>query len=133
MSENVKLDLLRGTIDETNSLITLRANPLVWSSIFADVNSYYEKYIDKTSVAYLEDCVRYAAADFPEPSDINVNMMPFKIFERSTLPSYLAPYWPMIDSCLVSSSYGGGDRVAYLTVQESLVQKGANDYAPSQK
>jgi hypothetical protein len=122
MSENVKLDLLRGTIDSANALISLRANPLVWSSIFDDVNSYYEKYIDKTSVAYLEDCVRWNPVVFPEPIDINVNMMPFKINDRSTLPSYLAPYWPMIISCPTNLSYD--DRVGYLTVHESLVQKG---------
>lgn len=50
----------------------------------------------------IEDCGRNRLADFPEPTDVNVNMMPFKMLDKDILPSYLAPYWHMIRSCPVS-------------------------------
>ena len=41
---------------------------------------------------------------FPKPSNVNINMMPFIVaedFKSSKLPKYVKPYWPMIRSCII--------------------------------
>merc|ERR1712226_1504179 len=39
------------------------------------------------------------AAKFPEPQGIKINMMPFKMGDKSSLPPELWHYWPMIEEC----------------------------------
>eukprot|EP00439_Symbiodinium_sp_Y106_P001620 s172_g1.t1 len=36
---------------------------------------------------------------FPPPTDINVNMLPFKLGKKESLPAYLQGYWPLISAC----------------------------------
>ena len=83
---------------------------------------------------------------FPDPSDININMMPFVVntkFEACKLPHYLKPYWSLIKACiqphfdrpyfhmwnrnLVPSDIG---KVYYLTIQESWVEAGESQRRP---
>ena len=83
---------------------------------------------------------------FPEPSNININMMPFiagATFEDCKLPTYLQPYWPLIQACLrpeigrgqwacwpkrtVKSDLG---KVYYLTIEESFVEAGNSQRRP---
>ena len=76
----------------------------------------------------------YEGICFPEPKDININMMPFvmeKTFEKSKLPEYLRPYWNnLIDKVysskkvcneLVDSEDIG--KIGYLTIHESYVDE----------
>lgn len=59
--------------------------------------------------------------EFPEPTGININMMPFVMGDRSSLPQELWPYFDMILSkCPVDESEMG--QVMYLSVQESFVK-----------
>jgi len=82
---------------------------------------------------------------FPTPSNININMMPFileKSFEGYQLPVYLEPYWNMIKACIrpefakESHPMWHGrhapevGKVCYLTIQESLVDKGTSQRRP---
>merc|ERR1719334_2657629 len=85
---------------------------------------------------------------FPPPTDININMMPFIVgytFEKSLLPEFVRPYWPMIEACLypemerswnhmwASRTTGGKSeigRVNYLTIQESWVEPGTSQRRP---
>lgn len=62
------------------------------------------------------------SVEFPEPSGININMMPFVMGDRKTLPRELQPYYDMIISmCPIAEEEKG--EVMYLTVQESVVKK----------
>lgn len=59
--------------------------------------------------------------EFPEPNDINVNMMPFVMGDRKTLPKELRPYYDtIISKCPVAEDEKGD--IMYLTIQESFVQ-----------
>ena len=75
--------------------------------------------------------------EFPPPRDIDVNMMPFLLdgggFEKSRLPEYLRPYWPIVERCLprdqrTTGSPGAG--ICFLTVQESFVEGGRTQRRP---
>lgn len=60
--------------------------------------------------------------DFPEPKDININMMPFVMGNRNTLPTELRPYYDkIISKCPVAETEKGD--VMYLTVQESFIEE----------
>jgi len=59
---------------------------------------------------------------FPEPRDININMMPFIIGKKESIPAEYWQYWDMIESCKIPNSENG--KVGYLTIQESLVPAG---------
>eukprot|EP00929_Paragymnodinium_shiwhaense_P103580 TRINITY_DN6719_c0_g1_i2.p1 TRINITY_DN6719_c0_g1~~TRINITY_DN6719_c0_g1_i2.p1 ORF type:complete len:361 (+),score=58.96 TRINITY_DN6719_c0_g1_i2:87-1169(+) len=60
--------------------------------------------------------------EFPEPSGLNVNMMPFEMGKKESLPANLHQYWPLIESCRLPESELG--KIGFLTVQESMVSKG---------
>lgn len=136
--------LLKGTIDEECQLSMLRANNLVLNKISDIIDDEYDKHIDRTSVAsninlntYIPDpdC-KYGKwkFKFPKFSGINVNMMPFRIFNcKETLPEYLHSYLPIIKSCPIfpykfdSDGRNIGcdsDQICYLTIHESSVKKG---------
>jgi hypothetical protein len=127
MSDTVKLDILRGSVDPSNPLALLRANPLVWSTVFDDVASHYKEHVDSVGKACLTDnCARWDF-DFPAPTDVNVNMMPFDLMADDSLPQYLRQYWPVIRACPVPFR---ASQIAYLTVHESLVEKGSHQLRP---
>jgi len=60
--------------------------------------------------------------EFPEPTDRNVNMMPFIFGDRSSLPAELQCYHELIETCPYMEEEAG--RVGYLTVHEGFVQAG---------
>mmetsp|Transcript_2231 Transcript_2231/g.6725 ORF Transcript_2231/g.6725 Transcript_2231/m.6725 type:complete len:372 (-) Transcript_2231:103-1218(-) len=70
--------------------------------------------------------------EFPSPRGLNVNMMPFVMGSKRSLPEELHGYWPIIECCvstLYQSKEGLGaqpplKRIGYLTVHESEVQEG---------
>ena len=60
---------------------------------------------------------------FPEPQNINVNMMPFVIGDRHSLPPQLHPYYDnLVRRCPYDESDAG--KVGYISVQESVVEAG---------
>lgn len=65
---------------------------------------------------------RISRVEFPEFRGVMVNMMPFILGDESTLPPELRGYVPLIAQC---DRLERG-RVAYLTVNESLVTAGAS-------
>ena len=74
---------------------------------------------------------------FPEPTDININMMPFIMaqeFEDTKLPDYLEPYFEMIEHALYNEYDLRGmeelGKVGYLTIHESLVEEGQSQRRP---
>jgi len=61
--------------------------------------------------------------EFPEAKDLNVNMIPFVLGKKETLPESLWPYYDMIVmKCPLQGSELG--KVLYLTVHEGWVEAG---------
>jgi hypothetical protein len=144
MATQIKLDVLRGTLEEDNQLSALRANGLVWESVFNSVNEFYEDHIDRKSKAHHETTDYWFQKDknksyiynerliFPEPQDLNINMMPIKYLDlEKSLPENLHCYIPMIKECRRNDggfyrlSYEDQlEKVVYLSIHESLVPPG---------
>jgi hypothetical protein len=68
---------------------------------------------------------------FPEPTGIDVNMMPIKLFDlKRSLPENLHGYLPLIMECKVRMGKKRYDQIVYLTVQESHVPAGESQRRP---
>ena len=71
-----------------------------------------------------------SAAEFPHPSGININMMPFissEQFEDCRLPEYLNPYEDLIMYCVgheKERNPSSSGKVFYLSIEESEVEEG---------
>lgn len=89
------------------------------TSRLLDQHSTYDNSYEKGKVAFAK--IRDVSDLFPDPAGIQVNMMPFVLGERSSLPDYLQPYYPLIDACPFYKEEFGN--VAYLTVHESFEVK----------
>lgn len=59
---------------------------------------------------------------FPQPTGKMINMMPFIIGMKDSLPKEYHSYWPMIKSCPIDQREFG--RIGFLSVRESLVKIG---------
>jgi hypothetical protein len=59
---------------------------------------------------------------FPDPQDININMLPFIMGEKDSLPEEYRHYWPIVEECCIPAEEHG--KVGYLTIHESHVAKG---------
>jgi hypothetical protein len=66
--------------------------------------------------------------EFPEPKDLNVNMMPFVFGDKSSLPPELHEYFDLIEKCPYMQEDVG--KVGYLTVHESFVEAGTSQRRP---
>mmetsp|Transcript_6900 Transcript_6900/g.13385 ORF Transcript_6900/g.13385 Transcript_6900/m.13385 type:complete len:470 (-) Transcript_6900:248-1657(-) len=80
-------------------------------------------------------------SEWPKPSGIKVNMMPFRIGDPSSLPLELRKYWPVLQSMNASLTSSPRPRrelsanppppaVAYLTVDEGEVPAGESQRRP---
>lgn len=66
---------------------------------------------------------------FPKPQGQNVNMMPFVLGQKESLPDSLKPYHErIIERCPYDSDDEG--KVAYLTVMEGYVEEGTTQRRP---
>jgi len=65
---------------------------------------------------------------FPEPTGINVNMMPFIMGDKDSIPEKYMGYWPLICACKIPKAEEG--KVGYLTVHESIVAAGQTQRRP---
>ena len=165
--------VLDGLYDEDCPLSRLRGCYHILKAIWAEVRQYWEAAIKlpdedrefdnpcwgdhvmqsvrspasrtyAAPVSCIEDYCTYP--DFPEPSGININMMPFLVgetFEECKLPEYVRPYWDLIQLCLDPHSerqthhlwnktkYPSDlGRVYYLTIQETEVPPGQAQRRP---
>lgn len=69
--------------------------------------------------------------EFPLPSDININMMPYIIGDSSSIPEIYHHYLPIIRKCEEASpGMYGSRRVGYLTIHESFVPAGSTQRRP---
>lgn len=97
--------------------------------------SHYQREVDhKTDTPSLCrngycDAVQPAApARFPEPQGIEINMMPFVIGDRESVPAEYQQYWPLIQACSVPADQIGN--IGYLTIHESAVPAGQSQRRP---
>ena len=77
---------------------------------------------------------------FPQPTNININMMPFlasRNFEETQLPDYIKPYAKMIRSVILCAcGYNNVNRskvegkIFFLTIQESWVEDNTSQRRP---
>ena len=114
--------VLLGTIDDENPLALLRANPLVWTKVFGEVERLYSSHILNTKAYHIMSPYhfRFSKSVFPESTGININMMP--IVWRH-IPDFLRGYEFLIRKCM-QMAIPNWDKVMYLTIQESLVEPG---------
>ena len=121
------LSLFRGHPHLIETIWTLATNESRWKRCikFPTFNDFY--FTEVHGGAFSD----YIKVEFPPPTDIDINMMPFimgETFDDSKLPMYLKKYWPMIELCLSTdinrkkiSEIG---KIGYLTIEERLVEAG---------
>lgn len=124
--------VLAGIHTRQSSLHILRAQPIVLRLIWAYLQDLWRPHIRRKELpeelpdGWLEyDSCRIYDADFafPPPRDLNLNMMPFVLGHKGSLPAYCHAYWDLIRCCR-HIALAPEDQVCYLTVHESLVQEG---------
>lgn len=139
--------ILLGTCDEGSPLHVLRGQTDMLREVYKYVaEDRYRQHVnveDKGCVIIADATQHHATScgsrrymrrdhlapvEFPAASGRNVNMMPFIVGMRESLPSNLRDYWPLILSCnLLNDDIGS---VAYLTVHEGDVPAGASQRRP---
>ena len=148
---------LAGLYDKESHLSKLRGCENIIKAIWTEVRDYYQSAVTDCTFtlntyrnSYFIDLQKISlppiqpwedlnfflqhklecTPEFPPPSGININMMPFissEQFENCRLPKFLAPYWGLITHCVRhekernSSSIG---KVFYLSIEESKVELG---------
>ena len=65
---------------------------------------------------------------FPIPNNININMMPFIIGDKLSIPEEYRDYHSLIEKCPINPNEIG--KVGYLSVTESFVKKGRTQRRP---
>lgn len=65
---------------------------------------------------------------FPEPSLLSVNMMPFVMGDCQSLPSELRQYVPLLEACDLEPEQIG--KVGYLSIQESTIVSRSSQRRP---
>ena len=150
--EEKKLDptvrvILQGLYDPDSPWHMLSGMHYILKAIWHDVLTCYKSSIlappkdsnDNLSFVKIKWGYAYSRYDspagwlvhFPDPSDININMMPFVMvntFEETKLPDYLRQYFEqVVNQCILRDEQG---KIGYLTIQESFVEKGLSQRRP---
>jgi hypothetical protein len=66
--------------------------------------------------------------EFPAPSDLNVNMMPFVMGDHGSIPELARAYCPLIDACDLERSQIG--KIGFLSITETFVATGKSQRRP---
>jgi len=129
--------LALGTADENSPLCSLVGQTDTLQHISHFVRQKWTR--DVVAASIDAGHVAFAHVDnvtFPKQGELNVNMMPFIMGDKSSLPKELHGYWHMIQVCvksLVKSRDAKADpskQVGYLTVHESEVPEGEAQRRP---
>lgn len=72
--------------------------------------------------------LKLGKVNFPKPADININMMPFIIGDKNSIPQKYQQYYTLIEQCQVDPSEYG--KVGYLSISESIVAPGTSQRRP---
>jgi hypothetical protein len=114
-----KLAIIKGTLDPNSPLSAIAGDRLAISTIFKKLDDMYKAYIQHTLYAYQIINFHYTLT-FPPTQYLNINMMPFKLFENLSLPTECKPYLNFINLARKFIPYNP-DHIAYLTIHESDV------------
>jgi len=125
--------MLLGTYDENSPLYKLAGHSDLLQFIWSLVKKAWAA--ELIAATMTQEQVAFAHVEnvkFPKSHGRSVNMMPFIMGDKSTLPAELADYWPMIEVCVstLSRRSGTASDVGYLTVQESVVKEGDSQRRP---
>jgi len=112
--------------------------PIVIDLIYGYLCDLWNEHISETRDAYF----RLNKIKFPEPRDIEINMMPFVLGDIASIPKGYRQYWPLICECLIRmdenavqrgpqpeqyvvlSDLSSMKKIGYLTIHESWCEKG---------
>lgn len=123
---SILLALLMGTRSPESPLSCLRGSlaktllPIIWAYFDAEVRrgirSHGAAYVKVPQTELLKWPLHKNA------SPVNISMMPFRVGMKGSLPLELQRFWPLIEQ--IPFGPDDKDSIAYLTIQESVVQKG---------
>lgn len=131
--------LLIAVYDDNHPLSVFRGLRYLIQSIYEMSRGYLEFIDDSYGFKSVTHSVAYYGAPlpfqvvFPEPTGLNINMMPFIMsskFENSKLPEYLKEYHRALMHHILSQNQGERDKIGYLTINESMVEKGKTQRRP---
>lgn len=135
--------ILRGTLDSGNPLSVLRGNALVLSKILDEVtHAFIEEHVDRQTPNRAWKTIKLLTFfdqidGFPEPTGVNINMMPIELFDlrhNKSIPDNLKCYIPLMERCRVpfydvhgkiinvGDVYETHHPIGYLTVSEEYVK-----------
>mmetsp|Transcript_88010 Transcript_88010/g.249340 ORF Transcript_88010/g.249340 Transcript_88010/m.249340 type:complete len:360 (-) Transcript_88010:124-1203(-) len=110
--------LLLGTADPHSPLRLLRGHGPCIQQIWCHLEGQWREHIVSDTHAF----VKVAHVQFPDPTGISINMMPFVMGDKASVPFEYHSYWPLIEACRIPGDQKG--QVGYLTVDESFVEAG---------
>jgi len=139
------MNTIKDAISEGNDFVKVLKNKfgadLVVNIIYGYLCDLWSEHIEKSEdKAFWE----IEFVDFPEPKNIDINMMPFVLGKKSSIPREYHQYWPMICQCLmrmdplavrrykkenktvyeVTSGRPSMRKVGYLTIYEAWCEAG---------
>jgi len=87
--------------------------------------SVYRSFVDTARKS--KGLVERGRVEFPKPQGIDINMMPFVMGDKKSLPKRYHAYWPMIEKSVTEMEEG---KIGFLTIQESAVAAGESQRRP---
>ena len=132
--------IMQGLYDTESPLHKLLGLHFILKEIWKNIVEHWKSKIKKTydeDLSFVKVQTQYSESElvveFPKPTDININMMPFVMGRRFTdtkLPTHLQHYWDgIIKPCtdILKREVG---KIGYLTIHESKVDKGTSQRRP---
>lgn len=120
----LKGTILRGLCDDGSPLAMLRGHDDVLQLIMDHVHKLWYAALDVETISVMQ----VGHVEFPAPTGININMLPFIMGDETSIPVHYRHYCPLINACPVPLEEFG--RVCYLTIQESEVDGGTSQRRP---
>lgn len=65
--------------------------------------------------------LKIGSVEFPKPNNININMMPFIIGDKNSIPEEYRQYESLLKRCMIPHTENG--KIGYLSISESYVNK----------
>lgn len=128
MDNPVVRSFLLGTLCAESPASQLRKQYDLLADIFNRVYEYWGGLISsEVQSVYRMPTPKIAQIEFPPPTGITINMMPFVVGDIDSLPEEYRQYKPMLDACGPSTANG---TIGYLTIQEGEVSAGHSQRRP---
>jgi hypothetical protein len=123
--------ILLGTCDKNSPLIKLCGNQDILRKIFTMIVTDCSSHIIYDPMVRIVN--EWSYAKFPNPSGLQINMMPFYLYNKESLPKEYHGYWELIQMCTYKDTTPWDlqkDKKAYLTIDEGLVEAGKTQRRP---